>query len=97
MNPRHAISLTLLGWYLMIPPYKPVGESRQYIVHSAAPLGHWTKMKSFESRRGCEGYKQRLLEWAKANPQHYRSAPMRGFEDAVHQSQCVAKDDPRVR
>jgi hypothetical protein len=54
-------------------------------------------MKSFDSRRGCEGYKQRLLEWAKANPQHYRSAPMRGFEDAIHQSQCVEKDDPRVK
>jgi hypothetical protein len=56
MDLRHAAALALMGWYLMLPPYK--ADCQQVDTHS--PLSAWTVARTFDSARGCKDYHRQL-------------------------------------
>jgi hypothetical protein len=82
MNPRHAIALVLVGWYLMIAPNRPSrvwGEAR--------PLSDWEIVQSFDSAADCRQLRQQFQQLAitlrEDNPAHDGKPSVRGDEDTV--------------
>ena len=92
MKLRHAGTIALLVWYLMLPPIKPAG------VDALAPLSQWIKYKDYASVAGCTlarvELRQRAVEEASADP---------ALEFTVHwreqfgAADCIAGEDPRLR
>jgi len=60
MNLRHAAALTLVGWYLMLPPMNK-GSVDPY-----APLSEWEVIGSSESASECEEAAEKFRVWAEA-------------------------------
>src|SRR5438309_235152 len=67
MNLRHAAVLSLVGWYLIIPP---IGRNGM-VVHEA--MDHWLIADQLRSRSECEqaarqiradGFGSSLIDWA---------------------------------
>jgi hypothetical protein len=58
---RHAAALTLVGWYLMVPPSRPV-------VDLDAPLRKWTVLGATESRSVTRGARISLLAALSGEP-----------------------------
>jgi hypothetical protein len=111
MNLRHAAALGLLGWYLLLPPYRsketrgPVAlrsaRAASEIFNFDAPLSKWEKKEPFESERDCENeknklYEEQLTEFAKARRQREKRALGHEITRLQH-GQCVAGDDPRLK
>jgi hypothetical protein len=46
---RQAAALTLLGWYLMMPPAIDFKT-----IDTHAPLSHWTQFSGYDSVAACE-------------------------------------------
>jgi hypothetical protein len=44
MKPRHAATLALGGWYLMVPPLSPDGKQ----IDATAKLSHWDAKLGFD-------------------------------------------------
>ena len=91
MEARHAAALTLVGWYLLIPPFIP-HES----YNANAPLREWQTWKSFDDESAC-----------KAAVSHLNGAQLNSIDPAeryiamVEQTpgfkfECVASNDPRL-
>ncbi len=61
MKTRHAAALTLVGWYLMIPPVKLLPNSdpslplgvHSFVVETDAPLGQWLQIDSYDTVASC--------------------------------------------
>jgi hypothetical protein len=53
MNPCHAASLALVGWYLMMPPWGKVN----------APLSEWVVYQSFDSAEVCAVARKALVDF----------------------------------
>jgi hypothetical protein len=93
MNLRHAAALTLVGWYLMSPPWKDSTHS-EWLIH--APLSQWVVIDQFDTAAEC---KQNWMFWfhgwlAEKPPKDPKD------EEAVYEhlkGQCVATDDPRLK
>lgn len=51
MNLRHAATLALVGWYLMVPP--AVSRQNWNRLMQSAPLGRWVIRDSFDSADAC--------------------------------------------
>ena len=95
MNLRHAATVALLGWYLMLPQMKlqetkddaAVGSNQcTDVVDKSAPLAQWTLYASFDSAAQCKAMRAQLLALPKlADHQRYVD------------STCVASDDPRLK
>jgi hypothetical protein len=62
----HTAALTLLGWYLMLPPLQIVGPANDpyslAIVDSAAPLSEWLPMMTFNTLQECDNSRHVLRE-----------------------------------
>jgi hypothetical protein len=56
MKPRPAVTLALLGWYLITPHSLPNGR-----LDESAPLGHWDRQDSCASSEDCENARKHLL------------------------------------
>jgi hypothetical protein len=106
MNLRHAATLALVGWYLMIPPASTYnGEAH---VDSHASVRSWTRIgRSFDSSADCEKAKEksqknvqdaegRGLESAARMDANPDDQALAGYEAARHMK-CVSKDDPRIK
>ena len=50
MKPRHAATLALVGWYLMVPPHDPDGQH----ANPKGPLSQWHILASFDSADECQ-------------------------------------------
>lgn len=98
MSPRHAAAaLSLVGWYLMVPPWMVPPWNEPH-----APLSHWAIYKTFDTAGNCEKEKNAEVSWASA-------AAKQGNTAIVHHTQngdlefdgtaarCVSTDDPRVK
>jgi hypothetical protein len=98
MKLRHAAALSLMAWYLMVPPRIPnTGE-----VNKSVPLSQWIIRRSFPRNQGCEAAKDRLQKQGLANQAEVdamgRRAPHNPeFHCVLCQAQCVADDDPRLK
>jgi hypothetical protein len=64
MKCRHAATLALVGWYLMLPPLQFVGPANDpyslAIVDSAAPLSRWLPKMTFKTLQECDNFSIRL-------------------------------------
>ncbi len=85
MNLRHAVTLALVGWYLMVPPTDGNGH-----FFKDRPLSEWhiTVSSSFDSARDCLAERQAYV--ASYQVDH-------AMLDFVLASQCLSTDDPRLR
>lgn len=80
MTFRRAISLTLVGWYLLVPALVP----------SNAPLSRWFTYKIFDNAADCTNALDEMSQRAaKAAREH-------GGKDLSYRNRCVASDDPRL-
>lgn len=109
MNFRHAAALTLVGWYLMVPPIK-----EKNVVADAA-LSEWKMAEGFDTARDCESARSSLVEKAKetasqagsnlkasqgdkSNGQNLEVLQQLYFlEIVVPLQKCIASDDPRLK
>lgn len=109
MNLRHAAALTLVGWYLMIPPPQDFGAPRK------TSLSQWDQVSAFDTAAACEASLADLWDCA----QELRKNPRGGAACAKIENsktlfvdigtgereklvyrlanvRCVATDDPRL-
>jgi hypothetical protein len=109
MNLRHAASLTLVGWYLMMPPHVVRNGHALVGVETAAPLGEWQISDSFDTADDCRDEKwkevQEALKWrnSKSCPEGTDERPFTehlstcfGMAGWVY-AQCIPSDDPRLK
>ena len=87
MRSYHAVALTLVGWYLMVPPM-----GRDYPRGNVdAPLTQWLKWPTtYRDKDECEHVLDR----------HRRLTNSKNKQTAVNfykQAQCVSADDPRLK
>ena len=97
MKLRHAAALTLIGWYLMVPPLIP-GTGQ---VNQGAPLSQWTNRRTFPHNQGCEATKAKLHDEALAAQAQRDSTGRQGERDpnsrcVLCNAQCVESTDPRL-
>jgi hypothetical protein len=102
INPRHASTLAIVVWYLMIPP---IGIDNK--VDAKAPLSRWRASVKFDSGHQCQDSLKDAIEHP-TTPAEYqaaakatRKANMKPLTQAemikrTAESQCVAADDPRL-
>jgi|HubBroStandDraft_1064217.scaffolds.fasta_scaffold46531_2 hypothetical protein len=103
MNTRHAASIALVAWYLMIPP---IGADNNVDEH--APLLQWRKGVTFQSERECDDSLKDAIQ-NPMTPDEYQAAakatrkakmmPLSKSEMTKRtlESLCVADDDPRIK
>jgi hypothetical protein len=104
MKPRHAAVLTIVGWYLMLPPLRlegPASDPNTPVeVDTKAPLSKWKIVLGFDTAKECYDYPdhmRKLLREKEANP---NSEKAKGADAMAKywfdRAQCVATDDPRI-
>jgi hypothetical protein len=86
MKFRHAATLALTGWYLMLPPHDR--EVKRYADESA-PLTQWTQLLATDTAKECEDAKMELHERMKKNDQERAE-----FELSAS---CIESTDPRLK
>jgi hypothetical protein len=86
MKFRHAAALTLVGWYLMIPPIFQNQEPDK-----DAPLAQWKTIDTYQTGAGCRDELAKLTALVAGNINY--SAIQRRTLDA----ECVSADDPRLK
>ena len=93
MNPRHAVALALVGWYLISPPLRLDAVGQAVGIDQNAPLPQWFSWKEFSTREGCEAGKPPLYTYAKS----FRDEPDPVFRytiDAMLAAKCVFAKKP---
>jgi hypothetical protein len=86
MKPRHAASLTLVGWYLLIPPH--LHWNSQHVTFSSdAPLREWKVAQPFDEAWTCD---RTLMQ----NVVECGTCPL---ESLWLSAQCIASDDSRLK
>jgi len=93
MKPLHAAALTLIGWYLVVPPVE------QGQVKNDAPLSRWNIYAPTETLSDCQHSliletKHRERDWLEHET--VLSAPPVRVEQILN-GQCIASDDPRLK
>jgi hypothetical protein len=88
---RHAATLALVGWYLMLPPAGSVESRRNpstgfYVAYSTQPLDAWEIAGSYGTSAEC----RTALE--QANQLARQDCP-----DCSAVAACIASNDPRLK
>jgi hypothetical protein len=83
MRPRHAAALSLVGWYLMVPPMALDGRP-----DTAAALPKWTLLHSYDTASDCEKAYRKWMTDRKRSSVKELLAQLAG---------CYATDDPRLK
>ncbi|HXK06920.1 MAG TPA: hypothetical protein VMS37_31285 [Verrucomicrobiae bacterium] len=97
----HAVAVSLLGWYLMLPPATGQNGIPQLVIN--APIAHWTVAQSFDSSKECEkelDLRRTKFEkiYKKSNHDNVGEEFWSGlYLAAADSAECVATDDPRLR
>jgi len=105
MKPSHALALSLIGWYLLIPPvFSPMGEYHHSFNDLSAPLNKWDIWARFDSQTSCEKEKQHLrieapvrLKFAREHPDQDANGNIVAVSEAWQRADCIASDDPRLK
>jgi hypothetical protein len=99
---RHLILLSLLGWYLMLPPAAQQQNGLPW-PDGKAPISQWTIAESFDKAKACEA---ELDKRRKGFQQTYNKIShqfavsefwTRFYVAAAGAATCVATDDPRLK
>jgi hypothetical protein len=91
MNLRHAATLVLLGWYLMLPPMGSVESRRNpstgfYVAYSTQPLNAWEIAGSYRTAADCGTALEQANQLARQD-----------CCDCSAVAECIAADDPRLK
>jgi hypothetical protein len=103
MKLRHAGALSLVGWYLMLPPLQFVGPANDpyslAIVDGAAPLSRWRPMMTFKTLQECDNFSPRLARNMRKSVKTERDK--KDVETLIGiwlgKYQCVATEDSRLK
>jgi len=106
MNPRHAATVMLAGWYLMSPPI--ASDSHGHAtgkVLNGLPLSSWEQLLSFDTAKACEDYQWEQVTMmanttTAAKKRAQTQQQLRNLDAAWGQidlAKCVASDDPRLK
>ena len=90
MKIRHAAALTLVGWYLMLPP--AYVHHRMLAFRENAPFTRWTRGGRFDNEAACRDViasVSKLRGLFENGQQAYVAAQTAA-------GRCVATDDPRL-
>ena len=106
MNLRHAATLALVGWYLMVPP---VGrnDDGDIVIGIGRPIHDWFTSRTYDSAEEC---RHDAVLQTRGGPQpeltgkvfFYPTKELATGDDVAvvellnKHSQCVATDDPRL-
>ena len=85
MKPRHAATLALIAWYLMMPQ-----RSVNAPINMSLPLAEWRVYETFNSGANCQKKFIRLYALAEQNKQY-------DLQSLYLNSQCVPSDDARLK
>jgi hypothetical protein len=105
MKSHAVLSLSLIGWYLLIPPvFSPMGEHSRSFNDLTAPLNKWDIWARFDSQISCEKEKENLrieapvrLKFAREHPDKDTNGNIVAVSEAWQYADCVASDDPRLK
>jgi hypothetical protein len=92
MKPSRQVTLALVGWLLLTPPYARNGR-----FDSKAPLIDWMDAAEFISHAECEDYRRHV------KPEDLARNGQKGVINELAeaklrmQGQCVSSDDPRLQ
>ena len=98
MKIRDALALTLVGWYLIVPP-----AGRTLRAGLALPLSQWRTVASFDNAVKCESGKRKglpLVEKRIKKDAEKAGVPAHDSDVqllAQRLLRCVASDDPRLK
>jgi len=92
MTLRHAATVLLAVWYLMVPPIE-LSRSGERAFDFYAPLSHWYRWDFYQTARECRDVDHDLFVRSESI---LRIDPMDDATNAYLESQCVASDDPRM-
>lgn len=99
---RHLILLSLLGWYLMLPPAAQQQNGLPW-PDGKASISRWTIAESFDKAKSCEAEvdndrKKLQQTYRRINHQYAESEFWtRFYVTAAREATCVATDDPRLK
>jgi hypothetical protein len=62
VNPRHAVALALVGWYLMVPPVESCTGAFSGGACHPVPLEKWQIVGTYDSPSGCEKVKKLWIQ-----------------------------------
>jgi len=112
MNPRHAAALALVGWYLMVPPFKPnsmpqpsftLPSLEARVLNIDAPLSKWEIYVASDSADECEADKTETVKLlnqktitGKDGAVTERGSKVILLAIQLRHAQCIASDDPRL-
>ncbi len=98
MKPRHATTLALLGWYLMIAPH-PGGILKPFDFN--APLSKWGQSGNYDSKADCENARTSQISQRQDKSDEIKSRKTKRILqhaiDGLQHGQCVSADDPRLK
>jgi hypothetical protein len=90
MKLRHAGALSLVGWYLMVPPTKNVNQ-----IDPSIRLAKWVVLRAFDTADACNEAQDQLRY--RVSRLNLRVPVASAASEAAEFSQCIASDDPRLR
>jgi hypothetical protein len=88
MKSRHAVALTLVGWYLMAPTIS------NHEVDMDAALSKWDMVDRFDSAAECKHASD--TTWSYRALKKRLPVAKAEFLEAIASAQCIATDDPRL-
>ena len=91
MSFRHAATLALVGWYLMLPPMGSVESRRNpstglYVAYSTEPLDAWEIAGTYKTTADCKKALDHADQLARQN-----------CPDCSAVASCIESDDPRLK
>ena len=92
MTPRHAATLALVGWYLMVPPTGLSPDGRRAFIFNA-PLSQRYRWDFYDTASEC-WYVDRDLFLRSESV--LRIDPLNDAANAYLEAQSVPTDDPRL-
>ena len=96
----HVVAVSLLGWYLMLPPASGQNGIPQLMTN--APIARWTVAESFDTSKDCEkelDLRRTKFEkiYKKTNHNNVGEEFWSGlYMVAADSAECIATDDPRL-
>lgn len=105
MNLRHAASLSLMGWYLIVPPpsCKPSWLSEWKPVPCTAPLSEWIVALSKSSSAKCAAEREADIAYGKQEATAFKGSSSKQLVDSSQSlywraltERCISTDDPRL-
>jgi len=96
---HHAAALTLVGWYLMVPPQ--ISDSPLKFDYNA-PLSNWKIGSSYDTAKDCENGKWAIFEpflrtLLKAPPSQGKFDALNRLMTRAGSNECISNDDSRLK